>query len=264
MGFSDRHFILAGEAANYVALALNAGMTSAAMLGLPDPSAYDPGWTSKGFCIIQDDAIPTEVLSSLPLVASAIALHSFAKSKKEELSRAPLLGERMTSGAFANAAHGLGHLLLWAMGDAMPPLELSLEPAAIAYLLNMIVFWVGTLRLVVGVPATLASCMAFAVLAAQYLLGVRPELAFTYSQSVILLAQSLNLLRRKAAYSGEEFLYFAASAGFLPLFAFFHFETKCGQSFLAELGGHAVYDLYLSLQPFMLYYAVTGMKQKRL
>jgi len=263
MSFSDRHFFLAGQAANYLALILNAVMTSAAMLGLPSSSDYDPGWTSKGFCIIQDDTIPTELLSSIPLVVSAVAVHFFAQSKKEEWKHNPLLGERIKSGTYANAAHGFGHLFLWSMGDATPPLELSLEPAAIAYILTMIMFWVGNLRRILSVPADLASKMAFAVLTVQYCLDVPPELTFTYSQSVILLAQSLNLLKQKTAYSEEGFLYFATSVIFLPLFVFFYFETKCTQSFLSGLGGHAVYDLYLSLQPFMLYYAVTEMKQKR-
>jgi len=262
--FTDQQFIFAGEMAHYVALALNITLTSAAMLGWPSKSAYDSSWTPHGFCVIKDDdIIPTELLCNFSLVSSAIVAFFLSRNNKR-LDDNPLLLERIQSSVFANAAHGFGHAFLWFMG-AVPPLEISLQPAAVANLIMMILFWVGTLQSVVGLSINQAAKMSIAVLAVQYQMDVPPELAFTYSQSIVLLGGSLGQLRKKADYSkGNGFLFFAYSLYFLPLFAIYYMEMFwCSRSFLSKLGGHTFYDCYLSVVPFVLYYAVVEKEKSK-
>lgn len=267
MSFTNKQYISAGEIINYLSLALNICMTSAAMLGWPNKSAYDAGWTTSGFCIADSDyaILPTELVCFLSLTSSAIAAFVFSKKSKVGESLKvdnPLLAERIEAAVFANAAHGFGHAFIWVMGSATPPLELSLAPAAIANILMLMAFWVGTLKSVVGLPTKSASAMAIIVLSVQYVLRVPPELAFTYSQSVILAGGSLNQLTRKKEYYEKKngFLFFAIALQFFILFPLYYLEMfNCSQVFLSMLGGHAIYDLWLSLAPFGLYYAVTTM-----
>lgn len=157
------------------------------------------------------------------------------------------------------------HFFLWFMGSAAPPLELSLQPAAVANILMLLAFWMGSLRAVINLPTHHATVMSIVVLTAQYLLRVPPELAFTYSQSVILLAGSLDQLSRKGDFYSKSngFLFFVSSLYHLPLFPLYYLEMfMCSKSILSKLGGHAVYDLYLSLAPFALYYVVIERKKK--
>ena len=259
MNFTNQQFISAGVIVHYLSLILNICLTSAAMLGWPSKSAYDSWWTTSGFCVVQDATIPTELLCFTSLTTSAIVAFTFTKNNKQLKKDNPLLLERIQSSIFANAAHGFGHAFLWFIGEAAPPLELSLQPAALANICMLVLFWVGTLSNVVGLPVNHAASMAIVVLAIQYALRVPPELAFTYSQSVILLGGSFDQLRRRDDYSKKDgFLFFAVSLYYIPLFIFYYLEMfLCSKSFLSKLGGHAVYDLYLSFVPFGLYYAVT-------
>ena len=170
-----------------------------------------------------------------------------------------------------------------------------------ANILVLTMFWVGVLRNVVGLPTNHAAAMTFVVLVAQYMLSVPSELAFTYSQSskiylsvhlisslhilhlhiqtyiflfsihreVILLMGSLGQLRRKDDYLKTKgghgaHLFFVYSLQLLPLFFLFPLEMFLCKSHLSGLGGHAIYDLYLSLAPFMIYYAVTAKENNKL
>jgi len=263
INITDKEFIYAGEIAHYAALLLNVVLTSVAMLGLPNRSAYDSWWTSNGFCVVEGNEVPTEVLCFLSLAASAVSMYFFSGHHATYLKESsPLLLQRMRASIFGNFAHGFGHVFLWFMG-ASPRLELSLEPAALANILMLMMFWVGTLRALVDLPTNNAAAAAVAVLGIQWMLGVPPELAFTYSQSIILLATSLNQLRKKNEYlSGDDsFLYFVFALYQLPLFSLYYLEMfSCSDSVLSKLGGHTVYDAYLAIAPFGIYYAVNAMK----
>lgn len=269
MIFTDRQIISAGELAHYLSLFLNISMTSVAMLGWPDRVAYDPWWTSNGFCIVNGGAtaIPTEWLCFFSLASSAIAGFILSKNSSKTLKdENPLLTERLQSFIFANFSHGFGHAFIWLMGAGGSAIELSLRPAALANLIMLLSFWVGTLRVIVRLSTNHAAMMSIMVLTAQYLLRVPPELAFTYSQSIILLSGSLDQLRRKEDYYSENnsFLFFANALYYLPLFPLYYFEMfSCSNSLLAYLGGHTVYDLYLALAPFALHYAVLNIETKK-
>jgi len=263
MNITDKEFIYAGEIAHYVALLLNVILTSVAMLGLPNRSAYDSWWRSDGFCVVEGNEVPTEIICFFSLTASAVSLYFFSGHHGTQLKESsPLLLQRLQAYTFGNFAHGFGHIFLWFMG-ASPPLEISLQPAALANILMLMMFWVGTLRSVVLLPTNNAAVAAVAILGIQWMLGVPPELAFTYSQSVILLANSLDQLRKKNDYlnGGDGFFFFGVALYHLPLFPMYYLEMfSCSDSVLSKLGGHAVYDVYVGIAPFGLYYAVNAMK----
>ena len=107
--------------------------------------------------------------------------------------------------------------------------------------------------------------MSAAVLIIQYMLDVPPNLAFTYSQAVILSAGSFDQLIRRDEYAKSGCLYFAYALYHLPLQILYAMEMFiCQNSILANLGGHFVYDLYLSIIPFVLYYVIGGERKLKL
>ncbi|KAL7553686.1 hypothetical protein ACHAWF_017954 [Thalassiosira exigua] len=264
--FADKELITAGVSTHCLVIFINITLTTMAMLGWPSRSSYDPWWTSSGFCVVDDAhrllGLPTELLCYLSLTTSALASFGLSKRRSEKMQSNPMLAEFLQTGVFANAAHGFGHAFLWFMGEAAPPLKMTLKMADVANILMLMGFWVGTLRNVVGLTTNHATFMAIAVLGVQYILNVPPELACTYSQSVILLGGSLNQLKRRDDFlkSGNGLLFLATSLYYLPIFALFSLEmfTCSTNVLLSKLGGHVVYDLYLSLVPFILYYVVAN------
>ena len=57
----------------------------------------------------------------------------------------------------------------------------------------------------------------------------------------------------------KEYVYFAYALYHLPLQILYATEMFiCQTIILANLGGHFVYDLYLSVIPFVLYYVIGG------
>ena len=87
-----------------------------------------------------------------------------------------------------------------------------------------------------------------------------------YLQPIGHIGGSLDQLRRKGDYAKKDdgFLFFATSLYHLPLFVLYYFEMFfCSKCFLAKLGGHAFYDLYLSLAPFGLCYAVIAEREQK-
>ena len=176
----------------------------------------------------------------------------------------PLLISRLKSGVFANGAHGFGHIFMYLMGgNTGTYIKLSLDPLAVANICMLSMFWIGTLRSVVAnLKTTHATVMSAAVLIIQYMLDVPPNLAFTYSQAVILSAGSFDQLIRRDEYAKSGCLYFAYALYHLPLQILYAMEMFiCQDSILANLGGHFVYDLYLSIIPFVLYYVIGGDKK---
>jgi hypothetical protein len=164
------------------------------------------------------------------------------------------LETRLLSSIVANASHGFGHLFLLALGGPPPAMELSWKLEAMAYWLVLLCFWTGVLKNLL--PNALptykrAVILSVAVLFVQYILSVPPELAFTYSQSVILFGGSLDQL---ATSHKKNFTYLAISASMLPLFVFYAMEMTACQRWAVP--GHALYDYYLAAQPFLLHAVV--------
>ena len=287
-----------GDVVNYAFLVLNVVITSIAMLGLPDASAYDSWWTENGFCVNQAPPDPatgrrlhlhldTEILCCLVLVTSAIVTHLFLQKSKStktsplnssSSSNQQLLLLRMQGGVLANAAHGLGHLFVYYSPGPPPAISLHWkdDPMALANIIMLLCFWVGVLRAVVLSISHYGTAvmLAVAILTAQYLLNVPPNLSFTFSQSVIFLAGSIDqliLVRQRQqrqqqptrkpqqqSSKGEDdnFCYALIALSFLPNMFLYALEMTYCTKILAPIGGHAIYDTYLSVQPFLLYFAV--------
>jgi hypothetical protein len=240
-----------GDAMNYAGIITNILVTSAAMTGTP-AGAYDAWWLGHGFCVNQnsDRAIDTEVLCFVVLAGSSVLLYVF-----NEQTTNPQLQAKMSAGIFANFAHGFGHLFLFLLGSAPPPMEFAMTPAAIGNIVMLFCFWVGVLKaVVISLNNNHAAIAATVVLATQHILNVPPGLAFTYSQSVILLAGAFDQLRIPKKEKG--FTYLAVATSYVPLFVLYVIEMTHCTDVLASFGGHAVYDTYLAIMPFLLFYSV--------
>lgn len=265
----------AGNTVHLVFIALNIGLTSLAMTA--DPVHLDPLWKSNGFCVVDhgDDTgvsvLDTEVLCALLLVASAVGVHWMLQQyqQHESTTMNPLMEMRLKSGTLANAAHGVGNLFVYFSPGPPPAVELRLDdPLSMANILMLLGFWVGVIRATVlslKSDYRIAFAAAAVILTAQGLLQVPPTLSFTFSQSVIFIAASVDqfLMARqrrrddspqtKQTKREDDLIYLMIALGFLPLMALFPLEVfQCSWT-LAILGGHVVYDAYLSALPFLLY-----------
>lgn len=243
-----------GDAINSVAIVVIAVATASAMLDTPD--MFDPLWKRVGFCVSVDPAraFDTEILCCLFLTTSGILLYFFAQSRPDGADE--LVRMRLNAGAFANVAHGMGHLFVYYSGGPPPPVEFKLDPLAIGNIVMLLCFFIGTLRTLMQVARPqVPVILSVVTIVGQAILRVPPELAFTYSQSIILIAGIVDQMLLDKTRKG--FSYFLIALQYAPLLLLFGLEgLQCRQ--LAPFGGHAIYDFYLSVAPFALYYAVNS------
>lgn len=243
-----------GDTINYVAILFIAVATASAMLDTP--KIFDPLWKKVGFCVSDDPnrSIDTEILCALFLTTSGISLYFFAQSRPkggDELAQM-----RLQSGAFSNVAHGVGHLFVYYAGGPPPAVEFKWDPMAIANIVMLFFFFAATLRTLMQVAGKhVPILLAIATIVCQAILKVPPELSFTYSQSVILLSGIVDQLLLDNKRKG--FSYVLIALQYVPTLVLYGFESLQCQK-LASFGGHAIYDFYLSVVPFALYYAVAS------
>ena len=130
-------------------------------------------------------------------------------------------------------------------------------------------FWMGALKASMTSLASskgnsrivsLLTVLSILIIAAQYCLNVPANMSFTYSQSVIFAAGALDqlfLLPKEEKFVDGGWTYFVHAASYLPLYLFYAIEMTSCSTTLASFGGdHSLYDGYIALLPFMLYYGL--------
>lgn len=240
-----------GDATNILSIVVNLALTIGVMTG-SSLVGYDKQWLQRGFCVRQDHPVATESLCFLFLVGAAIAAQLYLQGKKMN----PQLDSKIKGAIFSNLAHGGGHLFLYLIGGQVPKVDFTLSPEGIGYVFVLLFFWTGTLKAVmISVSTAQSLALAVAAIGLQYLLDVPAELSFTYTQSLLLMAGSLDQLNLPR--DEKSFTYLLVAASYLPLFAFFITESTQCSEFFADWGGHALYDLYLAMLPFGLYFTVS-------
>lgn len=252
----NQDFETIGNLLNFTALFVNLLLTSGAMLGIPQ-GLYDENWQKVGFCVdFRDDRrIDTEILCFAALVSGTIALVIFRQNPATSDIKDPLLHHRLNSSVLANLSHGFGHLLVKYAGGMVPALEFTFDIAAMAWVLNLVVFFTTVFRAVMfRVSLLQATVMAVCAIVLQKILEVPPELSFTYSQSFIFAAGFVDQICLPSALK-RSVTYFYNSVYFFPIYILHVIEfTSC--SGLVKYGGHALYDSYLAISPFLFYYTV--------
>lgn len=260
---SRNYYAVVGDLLNCITIVVNLVLTSTAMIGLPkNPTLFDDWWTGSGFCISQqpERVFDTEIICSLCLILSAFGSHLFIASKQRVLKEDRQLLHKLKGGVFANLGHGVGHLFLYMLGIAPPKMHLGWSLDGIGNALVTLCFFVGVFRaILVSLSLSSITILACLVILFQVLLDVPGGLAFTYSQSVILVAGAVDqmLLPKKGR------TYAVVAGSFVPLLALYMLEmTQCRQ-LLSWFGGHAVYDVYLSVLPFLLFYGIQHLDGKK-
>ena len=248
-----------GDTFACVGLLLNVGLTGIILLS-PEATT-DDWWRRVGFCVDyrEERIVDTEVLCAIVLCASAIVAslwyypqYSVTKTTKP---KSQLLHDRIVGGIFSNLSHGLGHLFVYALDGPPPPVDISWSVSGLGYCVVLLFFFMGAFCATVpSIPYPIAAILAVVVIFVQYLINVPPELAFTYSQSAILLASSIGLLLSSKEIKGDEASHYPwVCASLLPLFGFFALESTQCQSIMVEyFGGHVLYDLYLAALPLFV------------
>ena len=205
--------------------------------------------------------IETSVLCCLFLCGSATAVlvrwYYATKGTKSAASStqssSSLLNEqlqqRLPKLAEANISHGLGHYFIHQIGGSIPHVRpWSLRPADIGYTLVLVGFFPLTLRSVMPrLPMSVAVVVGLAIVIFQGAIDIEPYLQFSFAQGVILLVQSVDLLtmpmKDKVA---NPLTYLATALYYIPVFPMLWLETTHCTDWVAAVGGHAIYDFYLS------------------
>eukprot|EP00563_Minutocellus_polymorphus_P017960 CAMPEP_0197715692 /NCGR_PEP_ID=MMETSP1434-20131217/800_1 /TAXON_ID=265543 /ORGANISM="Minutocellus polymorphus, Strain CCMP3303" /LENGTH=283 /DNA_ID=CAMNT_0043299885 /DNA_START=42 /DNA_END=893 /DNA_ORIENTATION=+ len=245
-----------GNGAHILAIALNVLVTSAVILQLPSKEIFDETWREQGQCLVSHGPIDTTTICGIMLCSSALGL--FLLSKKLSKNGAnnknnEQLASRLQKMGESNLSHGLGHEFIHFYGS-IPRVEISLRPDALGYLLVLLVFWPTTLRALVSRFSTRSIVLAtILIVGFQAAIDIEPHLQFSFTQAIILMLQSLDQLtlpKQKKSELPLSYLIFAVYH--LPLFAFMWLEvTRCSE-WVAAFGGHAIYDFYLSIGPFVM------------
>lgn len=246
------HAVL-GSAFAIAGILLNVSTTMAVMTNFPSSDFYDEWWKRIGFCVNfnENRHYDTEVACAFVLCTSSVVSFAIYRTMRESLNN--FVQDRLTGGIFGNMAHGLGHIFVYCLKGPPPAVKVTWAVDGLAYCIVLVVFFAGSFRATVPwLQYQQAFAIAIVVIATQIALDVPQELAFTYSQSAIILASSIGMLFIPQNRKGID--YSIASASLLPLFIFFSLESTTCKRGLAAYGGHFLYDLYLSLLPFITIY----------
>ena len=260
--------IAIGNSAHILAIALNIVVSAAVILGLPSKETFDDTWRERGQCLVNHGPIDTTTICCIFLCSSAVGLFQLSKKLSKDKNNKQLASRLQKMGE-SNLSHGLGHEFVHFYGS-IPRVELSLRPDALGYLLVLLTFWPTTLRAVASRLSTLKIVLAtMLVVGLQAAIDIEPHLQFSFTQAIILLFQSVDQLTlAKEKKSELPFSYLIFAVYHLPLFAFMWLEVTHCSGHLAAFGGHAIYDFYLSIGPFVManlvkkYEVNIGMKKK--
>jgi hypothetical protein len=255
----------------HVALIINASIFAYAVVVHNDSGIFDPVWQPEGFCVANretpfwnshDLCLYFDTVFALVHGLLYLALRNYpGMDPANELVKFNILGV---------AGHGFGHgAIAKAMREGVESsgldqtgLDTIFSKSPIEIVVKMIpflIFWIFLLKATmpsakmnVILPMTAASIAGNVLVPQQF--------GFTYVQTVLLLAFSVNQLLRPS--NEKEFAYalFPMIAGFPVSVIAWIESTMCSKGVL-DIGGHLIYDAYIPLASmafYMIYWAVSG------
>lgn len=253
-----------GDMANYLSMALNVVVTLSVLLDFPSHDTFDEQWRQDGQCyadhieLARGITMDTSTLCCLLLCGSAAVAMALWYQQKDTILNAYLV-RRLPKTAQSYVSHGLGHYFVHLIGGSIPHVRpFSLAPADVGYTLVLLVFLPATLRATMPrLPLVTAFLIGLTMIAFQAAIDIAPHMQFSFTQAVILLFQSLDMLTSTSRTEKQQnpVTYLAFSAYAIPLYPLLWLEVTQCSAWLADMGGHVLYDLYLSLfVVFMAYY----------
>ena len=254
--------------AMYALCLLNTVAFCTSVIFFKDSHHFDSVWAKDGFCISNPTTMHWNshhlCLYTDVVLASLFGILYFFLHKSDGMEAA---NEFVFYGIFGVIAHGLGH---GGLADGLFDEEKNNDDNSImstihtkeswAVVLNelfsssnvgLLVFWIGLLK--ASMPKTpFKGIMVLSILSFFGNLSVAPSFAFTYVQTVLLLAFSLNQIVRPKEEKGFAYLMYGIIVS-LPLGLVGWLESTHCQSFVIHYGGHLLYDAYIPLSMAAFY-----------
>lgn len=226
---------------------------------------FDAAWIEEGFCVSNKE---TPLLNShaLSFYADTIAtVFLFLAYRKYNGILSEQCIEHVYLNIFGVFMHGLGHLMIAFAGNAEEQTtkqQMSIQErldedgpkTLIVQTLILLGFWIALLKAAmpkVSMKYTAPMALFLGSLPSQFL--VKPELGFTYTQTVLLLASSFNQLNLPLEKKGYVYSTFAVVVA-CPVGLVGWLESQTCGDFLIKYGGHLIYDggICVSLFVFLL------------
>lgn len=255
--------------ATYALSLLNTTAFIASVLLFAKPNAsislFDEEWLKDGFCVTNpnvpywnshDLCLYADTVLALILAGLYYALHKYPGMK--------YANALVFWGIPGIIGHGLGH---GGIGKAMREDSIPMEPEdmlakimegnameiAKLFLLPTLIFWVPLMKAAmsnVSLPKVVPLCIAASFV---NLLFPR-QFGFTYVQTVLMIAHSLNQLARPAVEKQFEYALYACLVSVPVVLVGWMESTQC-DNFVMDLGGHLLYDAYIPVSMIVFYIA---------
>jgi hypothetical protein len=248
-----------GDVAHLMCLA-NAAAFAYSVVMHSSSAVFDPVWRPEGFCVSNRD-VPFWNSHDLCLYVDTIGaivsgiIYFFLKDSP---GMAPA-NELVKFNILGIFAHGLGHAgISKAMRDGVVPESGLLDVLGNASSLDLlkqvgsfIFFWVFLLKATmptssfkIVVPMAIVSSIMGAIVPGQF--------GFTYTQTVLLFAFSLNQLMRPSEEKTVEYARYPLMVGVPLSFIAWIESTQCSK-FVMGIGGHLIYDAYIPISVIFFY-----------
>ena len=258
----------------HLAVCLNAAAFAYMVIFERESGMFDPLWTKDGFCVSNSEVpywnshdlcLYFDTLGALILGLVYWKLHGMPGMEEPNTA--------VKVNVFGVFFHGIGHGGLGkAMREGMmfnaeedvPLTEklLSQTPSQLATTLgSLVLFWIFLMK--AAVPKVSWKMSIPMSIVAAFFGAVVPEyLGFTYTQTVLLFAASLNHVTKSAAEKKD------ISYGLFPLMVALPLvligwveSTNCNK--IIDFGGHLLYDAYIPFSVLIYYFVCYHMAQSQ-
>lgn len=239
-----------GDLGNTLLLSLTILISACMLCQLPSKDIFDPNWLKNGFCVSNEETIwlNSHVLSFYADTALAAMIAYLCYIQPKDV---PLIQKESLTGAIMGVlGHGLGHLHLGVVDPDGMDLRFQSEdlmPTVITFI-SLIAIFKGSM------PFASMQKLAFHALIVTIgftIFDIEPKLNFVYAQAAIYISITTHALslptkhKNSASYMLSPFFNF-------PVLAVGIIESTACESFLASLGGHAVYDSTIAFSVIMV------------
>lgn len=252
-----------GDAA-HIFILLNATIFAYAVVMHNESRIFDDVWRPDGFCI-SNKAVQyfnshdlCLYFDTIGAIAAGIMYYSFQNTAGMEEAN-----ELVKNNILGIFAHGLGHGgLSQSMRNGIPAAQSQedlFDILANASLLELIqkfgpslFFWMLLLKATMPKESFRNVVGPLSVIASVLEIFVPPQFGFTYVQTILLLAFSLNQMSRPEVEKNEIYARYPIYVG-CPLSVIAWIESTQCNNFVMGMGGHLIYDAYIVISTIIFY-----------
>lgn len=258
-------FATLGDAAHIVSISSTLLYAVAVVAFSQQSTIFDPAWSKDGFCITNPDSLHWTshhiclYLDTTLAALLAVLYFSLRKTPGMESSNAMI-----RNALVGIVGHGLGHYVI-AQGMRNRPEadssrraydELGVMPTTqlLQYQIGLFIFWVGLLKGAIHKWNLFPSIAGLSVVVQFFGLFVPLHFQFTYVQTILIIASSIDQLSREVGQKNSFAYAMYPAMCALPLtFVGWLESTQCSSTLVQSLHGHVMYDVYIPISLMVFY-----------